>query len=98
MGGPPLTAGLLAVGVFLGGMLVLLGGIRLFYSGSMLCRESVGSVNDLRTSSAEIGGARGSDLLPGPGRLALRDGSQVWTAAPGGVGGPGHLRHGGGGP
>lgn len=82
-----LTAGLLAVGVFFGGMLLLLGAIRLFYSGSALPGVFVGPVNVSGLSSSEIEAALAAQIsYPVTGRLALRDGSQVWTASPGEVG------------
>ena len=82
-----LTAGLLAFGVFLGGMIVLLGGIRVFYAGSALPGVYVGSVDVSGLSQPEIEAALAVQIsFPASGRLALRDGSQLWTAAPGEVG------------
>jgi vancomycin resistance protein YoaR len=82
-----LTAGLLAFGVFLGGTLLLLGGVRLFYSGSALPGVYVGTVNVSGLSPAEIEAALSGQIsYPVTGRLALRDGAQVWTVRPGEVG------------
>ena len=82
-----LTAGLLALGVFFGGMIVLLGGFRLFYAGTALPGVYVGSVEVSGLSQPEIEAALAGQIsYPITGRLALRDGSQVWTASPGEVG------------
>jgi vancomycin resistance protein YoaR len=82
-----LSAGLLAVGVFLGGLIVLLGGIRVFYAASALPGVYVGSVNVSGLSQPEIEAALAGQIsYPVTGRLALRDGSQLWTASPGEVG------------
>jgi vancomycin resistance protein YoaR len=59
----------------------------LFYSGSALPGVYVGAVNVSGLSQPEIEGALAAGLTyPTTGRLALRDGSQVWTAAPAEVG------------
>jgi vancomycin resistance protein YoaR len=82
-----MTAGFLALAVFVTGAIVVLGGIRLFYSGSALPGVYVGAVNVSGLSQPEIEGALAAGLTyPTTGRLALRDGSQVWTAAPAEVG------------
>jgi vancomycin resistance protein YoaR len=82
-----LTAGLLAFGAFTAGIVLLVGGIRLFYSGSALPGVYVGSVDVSGLSQPEIEAALAGQIsYPITGRLALRDGSQVWTTAPGEVG------------
>ena len=82
-----LTAGLLAFGAFTAGIVLLVGGIRLFYSGSALPGVYVGSVDVSGLSRPEIEAALAGQIsYPITGRLALRDGSQVWTTAPGEVG------------
>src|SRR3972149_4906114 len=82
-----LTAGLLAFGALTAGVVPLAGGIRLFYSGSALPGVYVGSVDVSGLSQPEIEAALAGQIsYPITGRLALRDGSQVWTAAPGEVG------------
>jgi vancomycin resistance protein YoaR len=82
-----LTAGFLALGVFITGTIVVLGGIRLFYSGSALPGVYVGSVNLSGLSQSEIEAALTGNLTyPISGRLALRDGPNVWTANPGELG------------
>ncbi len=64
-----------------------MGGIRLFYSGSALPGVYVGSVDVSGLSQPEIEAALAEQIsYPITGRLALRDGSQVWTTAPGEVG------------
>src|SRR3990172_13025427 len=82
-----LTAGLLAFGAFTAGIVLLVGGIRLFYSGSALPGVYVGSVDVSGLSQPEIEAALAVQIsFPASGRLALRDGSQLWAAAPGAVG------------
>jgi len=82
-----LTAGLLAFGAFTAGIVLLVGGIRLFYSGSALPGVYVGSVDVSGLSQPEIEAALAGQIsYPITGRLALRDGSLVWTTAPGDVG------------
>jgi len=82
-----LTAGLLAFGAFTAGIVLLVGGIRLFYSGSALPGVYVGSVDVSGLSRPEIEAALAGQIsYPITGRLALRDGSLVWTTAPGDVG------------
>src|SRR3972149_10704730 len=82
-----LTAGLLAFGALTAGVVPLAGGIRLFYSGSALPGVYVGSVDVSGLSQPEIEAALAGQIsYPITGRLALRDGSQVWTTAPGEVG------------
>ncbi len=82
-----LTAGFLAFGAFIGGTTALLVGVRLFYSGSALPGVFVGGVDLSGMSEPEIEVALGERMsYPVTGRLALRDGSQVWTASPAQVG------------
>jgi vancomycin resistance protein YoaR len=82
-----LTAGLLAFGAFTAGIVLLVGGVRLFYGGSALPGVYVGSVDVSGLSQPEIEAALAGQIsYPITGRLALRDGSQVWTAAPSEVG------------
>jgi vancomycin resistance protein YoaR len=82
-----LSAGLLAIAVFLGGVVFVLGGVRLLYSGSALPGVYVGSVDVSGLSQPEIEAALTAQMsYPQTGRLALRDGSHVWTVPPGEVG------------
>lgn len=82
-----LTAGFLAFGAFIGGTTALLVGVRLFYSGTALPGVFVGGVDVSGMSAPEIEVALGERMsYPVTGRLALRDGSQVWTANPAQVG------------
>ncbi|HMK08289.1 MAG TPA: peptidoglycan binding domain-containing protein, partial [Anaerolineales bacterium] len=82
-----LVAGMLACAAFLAGSLLILGGIRFFYSGSALPGVYVGDVDVSGLSAAEIQVALAGRLTyPSTGRLALRDGPAVWTASPGEVG------------
>jgi len=82
-----LTAGLLAFGAFVAGIVLLVGAVRVFYSGSALPGVYVGSVDVSGLSQPEIEAALAGQIsYPTTGRLALRDGSQVWTATPGEVG------------
>ena len=82
-----LTAGFLALGAFLVGMVALLGVQRLWYSGSALPGVYVGEVYVAGLSQAQIEAALTAGIpYPATGRVVLRDGPQVWTAHPGEVG------------